>query len=97
METRKIAINVRFGGFGIVDKAERMLAKLLNIPIKDFWIDDVERDNPHLISVIEHFGIDSISGELAAVVIIEIPRDVKWSIHDYDGMEHIAEEHRIWP
>jgi len=27
---------------------------------------------------------------------VEIPDDVKWHIHEYDGLEHVAEDHRTW-
>jgi hypothetical protein len=28
--------------------------------------------------------------------IVEIPDDVQWEIQEYDGWEHIAENHRTW-
>jgi len=32
----------------------------------------------------------------AQLKVVEIPDGVEWQIKDYDGMEHIAEKHRIW-
>lgn len=54
-----------------------------------------DRAEPDLIKVIELMGeeANSIYSELK---IVEIPDDVKWHIHEYDGMEHIAEDHRTW-
>jgi hypothetical protein len=54
-----------------------------------------DRSDPDLIAVIEELG-DAVNGFAAEIGIIEIPNDVKWHIHEYDGMEHIAEDHRTW-
>ncbi len=53
------------------------------------------RSDPDLIAVIEEMG-DAANGWAAEIGIVEIPDDVKWHIHEYDGMEHIAEDHRTW-
>jgi len=36
------------------------------------------------------------SGDHAQLYVVEVPDDVEWYIHDYDGIEHVAEKHRIW-
>jgi hypothetical protein len=54
-----------------------------------------DRSDSDLIAVIEEMGQASWSWA-AEIAIIEIPDDVKWHIHEYDGMEHIAEDHRTW-
>jgi hypothetical protein len=28
--------------------------------------------------------------------VIEIPDDVQWEIGEYDGLEWVAEKHRVW-
>jgi hypothetical protein len=65
----------------------------------DYYISNYEhcedRSDPDLIAVIEEMGQASWSWA-AEIAIIEIPDDVKWHIHEYDGMEHIAEDHRTW-
>lgn len=53
------------------------------------------RSDPDLIAVIEEMG-DSANGWAAEIAIVEIPDDVKWHIHEYDGIEHVAEDHRTW-
>ena len=53
------------------------------------------RDDPDLIAVIEEMG-EKANSWAADIVIVEIPDDVKWHIHEYDGMEHVAEDHRTW-
>lgn len=54
-----------------------------------------QRDDPQLIQVIEEFG-EQANGWAAEIVIVEIPDDVEWHIDEYDGMEHVAENHRTW-
>lgn len=54
------------------------------------------RSHPLIIQVIEELG-DEASGMCANLKIEDVPDDVKWHIHEYDGFEHIAENHRTWP
>ena len=58
----------------------------------DFYED---RSDPDLIAVIEEMGKDSWSWA-AELAIVEVPDDAKWHIHEYDGLEHVAENHRTW-
>lgn len=54
-----------------------------------------DRADPDLIAVIEEMGKEAESWA-ADIHIIEVPADVKWHIHEYDGLEHVAEDHRTW-
>lgn len=54
-----------------------------------------DRADPDLIAVIEEMGKEA-EGWAADIAIVEIPVDVKWHIHEYDGLEHVAEDHRTW-
>jgi hypothetical protein len=54
-----------------------------------------DRSDPDLIAVIEEMG-NSANSWAAEIAIVEIPDDVKWYVHEYDGLEHVAEEHRTW-
>jgi hypothetical protein len=56
---------------------------------------DVERDDPVLVQVVEELG-EKADGKYACLGIVEIPDDVKWQISEYDGLEWVAEKHRIW-
>jgi hypothetical protein len=49
-----------------------------------------------LIAVIEEMGVAEASGKYAEITIVEVPDDVKWHIDEYDGIEHVAEDHRTW-
>ena len=56
---------------------------------------DIERDDPALIETIEELG-SRANGNYAALSVVEVPDDVEWYIHDYDGMEQVNEKHRSW-
>ena len=62
-----------------------------------YWLDHhIERNCPHLVQVVEEFGTEA-NGWAANLQIVEIPDDVEWEIHEYDGIESIHEKHRVWP
>ena len=56
---------------------------------------EMKRDDPLLVQVVEELG-DAANGQYARLRVVEIPADVEWTIEEYDGYEHIAEEHRTW-
>ena len=56
---------------------------------------DIERNDPVLVEVVEQLG-DLANSRYAKLKIVEVPDDVKWYIHDYDGIESVYEKHRIW-
>jgi len=58
--------------------------------------EDEVRTDKDLIDILEEYGSKKISGEYAELRIIEIPDGIDFIIHEYDGMEHVAEEHRTW-
>jgi len=64
---------------------------------KQHYLDDrpEDRSDPLLIQVVEELG-DQAAGKYAQLKVVEIPDDVKWYIDEYDGWEHIAENHRTW-
>ena len=56
---------------------------------------EIERNDPVLVEVVEQLG-DLANGYYSKLKIVEIPDDVKWYIHDYDGLEEVNECHRSW-
>ncbi len=56
---------------------------------------EMDRDDPDLIYVVEALG-DCASGYLSKLKIVQIPDDVDWEIHEYDGMESVRENSRSW-
>jgi hypothetical protein len=59
------------------------------------YIHGVKRDDPILVRVVEELGNKS-GGMLARLKVVEIPDRIEYEIEDYDGMEHISEQHRTW-
>jgi len=89
METRKVVINTCWGGFGLSDKARTALGAGYEFD----W--EIARDDPKLVEVVEKLGAEA-NRRHAHLKVVEIPKDVVWFIHDYDGKEHVAEQHRTW-
>ena len=56
---------------------------------------DIKRDDPALVQMVEELG-KKASGVHSKLKVVQIPDDVNWYIHEYDGMEHVSEEHRTW-
>lgn len=54
-----------------------------------------DRADPILIQVVEEMD-EAANGHAADLGIVDIPDDVEWHIHEYDGSEHVAENHRTW-
>jgi hypothetical protein len=105
--TRKVVINVKYGGFGLSDKAIEMYGELKGLNLQKrgsryyysdescFSYYDISREDPVLVDVVEKLG-ELSWWILAALKIVEIPDNVDYTIEDYDGLEHIAEKHRTW-
>jgi hypothetical protein len=91
----KIVINNCFGGFGLSDAALDEYKSLKNITDENFYHNDIPRDCPVLVAMIEEQGT-AVDGDFADLKIVEIPDGVNWFIHEYDGLEHVAERHRTW-
>jgi hypothetical protein len=60
-----------------------------------FMANDIERNDPILIEVVEALG-ERADGGFAQLEIVKIPDDVEWEISEYDGMESVEEKHRSW-
>lgn len=54
-----------------------------------------KRNEPELVALVEEMG-EAANGTYAKLKVVEIPDDVEYTIHDYDGMETIHEKHRSW-
>ena len=79
-------------------------------PATDFYVDSDTSDgrdylhkfdytqnraDPDLVKVVEALGTEA-SDRYSAIKIVEIPDDIEWHIHEYDGLEYVAENHKIW-
>ena len=69
---------------------------LNNVEKITFCGDDGDPIYAHdLIAVIEEFK-ERTNSWASEIAIVEVPDDVKWHISEYDGLEHVAEDHRTW-
>lgn len=100
---KKIVINGCFGGFGLSAKAYQYLGLEWDgygyIENADFNITSDNyceyRADPKLVECVETLG-EEANGMCAQLRVVSIPDDVKWHIEEYDGIEHVAEDHRTW-
>jgi hypothetical protein len=65
----------------------------------DFYLSEYDfyesRNDADLIAVVEELKTLANS-QFSSLKIIEIPDDIEWEVHEYDGREHVAEKHRTW-
>jgi hypothetical protein len=66
---------------------------------ENYWYDgqlrDSARADPALVQTVEELG-ERANGWAAELAVIEIPDGVAWHIAEYDGIEHVAEDHSVW-
>ena len=84
---KKIVINRSYGGFGLSYDA----LQALGIESEH----DIERDDPKLVALVESMG-KKANGRHSELIVVEIPDDVEYYVDEYDGMECIRENHRVW-
>jgi len=78
------------------DYGDVVAGKEQNFKQKDFFRDNqISRDDPDLIAVVEELGKDA-NGECAKLKIIEIPDGIEWEIGEFNGDESVEETHRSW-
>lgn len=96
----KIVINTCYGGFGLSDKAEAMWREAKGLPADEQvyrW--SIERDDADLVRIVEELGTDAADGRFSKLKVVEVPmwlKDTGWHIGEYDGVEHVAEDHGTW-
>lgn len=56
---------------------------------------DIPRDDPALIQTVKELG-EKVNTIFSDLKIVEIPDGTDWIIDEYDGSEHIAENHNTW-
>lgn len=93
----QIVINARHGGFGLSDEALELyqaFCRDAHIVPQDYDC-EIPRDSDQLVSVVKVLG-ERANSVYSRLKIVTIPDDVEWTIHEYDGMEWVAEVHRTW-
>ena len=89
----KIVINSCFGGFGLSDAALARYNELTGQTLEYYF--EIDRNDPKLVQVVEELG-EKADTKYSQLNIVDIPEDVDWDIHEYDGLEHVYEKHRTW-
>ena len=93
---KKIAINVNYGGFCLTDAVKE---KFFLLKEKRIAADDIERDDPVLIQIIESVGVENAGKKgISKLRIVEIPDDADddWEIEENEGYERVVQKHREW-
>jgi len=98
----KIVINKCYGGFSVSKKVYDALGLVWDgfgyLCNEDLYIKSnnckAYRSNECLVKAVEEIGEEKASGACADLYVIEIPDDIEWEIHNYDGMESIHEKHK---
>ena len=94
----KVIVNRCFGGFSISPRALELLVEKKGLDPSQTEISthcSELRTDPDLISVVETLG-PAANTWASKLEVIEVPDGVKWHVVEYDGREHIAEDHRTW-
>ena len=59
------------------------------------YLDDEQRSDALPIQCFAALGARA-SGDCCELKVVEVPDDVAWTIEEYDGLEWVAERHRVW-
>ena len=84
----RVVINRDWGGFELSDIA----LDLLGIQ----FASKIERNDPRLVDVVEKLGKEA-GTKYSNLLVVEIPDNMPYYIHEYDGFETIHEQHRVFP
>lgn len=86
----KVVINGCFGGFGLSEAALAEYNKLKSAKGEAIceWDNDIARDDPDLITVVETMGKEA-NGNYANLIVRIIPDGSIYHITEYDGNEGI--------
>ena len=90
----KVVINKCFGGFSLSEKAYEYLGLEWDGFGYEFYHEE-SRTDERLVKCVEELGAEA-NGDCAELKVVEIPDDIDWYIHEYDGLESIHEYHRSW-
>ncbi len=100
----KVVINTQYGGFCLSKVAVKLYhqyaaaaepAGETSVPKLYPSLVNVDRNDPHLVRVVEELRCDA-NGEFSRLKVVDIPDGVDWEVQDYDGDEWVAEVHRTW-
>ena len=55
----------------------------------------IKRDDPDLVAVIEELK-EAANVIYSKLSVVEVPDNIEWEIEEHDGLERVAEKHKIW-
>jgi hypothetical protein len=88
----KFVINTCYGGFGLSRTAKLMYEKLTGQEPYSYSDNEIPRDDPTLIAVIETLGNRNAGTGSSDLKIFDIPAGTRYRIEEYDGNETIMYE-----
>lgn len=91
----KVVINRCYGGFRLSEEALNEYKRRANVTENSFHQWDIMRNDPILVEIVEEMGMKA-NTRVSELKVVEIPDEVEWQIEEYDGLEWIAEVHRVW-
>lgn len=62
---------------------------------KHLYCRDIDRSDPILVDIVEEMR-EKANGEYAKLKVVDVPNDINWEIHEYDGAESIREVSDVW-
>ena len=94
---QQIVINAHYGGFGLSQEAMDLYTELCEAAgvHAHTYSHEIARDCPHLVETVRTLG-PAADTRYSNLKVVEIPDGVQWSVHEYDGSEWVAENHRTW-
>jgi hypothetical protein len=91
---QQIVINACHGGFGLSQLAAEHYARLSGKPLAELS-HEIARNDPYLVQTVQELG-EAANNKYSKLKVVQVPKYVKWHIAEYDGWEHVAEDHRTW-
>ncbi len=82
-------INTCFGGFGLSQTAKKMMGN------EQLIESQIPRNDKLLVNVVRKLGKDA-SGKHAQLVAIKLKPATRYVIYEFDGMETLAEDHKVF-
>lgn len=86
----KVVINRSIKGFSLSPSAK---ARLVVLGVES--IEDLDRNDPRLVACVEQLG-SAANGPGANLIVVEIPDNIDWDIHNVCGIERVFEVTRTW-
>lgn len=92
----KVVKNICYGRFSISQECVDWL--ITNKSWTQSQVNSISsvRTHPDLIEAIEALGSEKCSGPYAKLIIVEVPDNTEWYVHEYEGYETIRKVHGTW-